>query len=156
MAINRACLPVGALALLAACGRGEPATVAGDAFLAEGLGSEINLAGMPVRLLPDEAELDSALARLCPRGGAPEQRSRAWAQRNQVLGSRTLQTTVTDPEAQFVFDSVPGGRFRLWADTTVEGKRWTWLHRIQARGGDTLRADLSNANSDEDPFRCQR
>ncbi len=142
------------LAALAACGDPEPGTIVGDVFLAEQMGQEVNLAGAPVHLIPEAEEIDTTLARLCPprQGGAEE---RAWRERARILRARAQRTVRTNPRAQFVMDSVAPGRYRLWADTTVDGTRWTWLEPVRIRGGDTVRANLSNANPDENPFRCR-
>ena len=134
----------------------------GDAFLAQGLESEVNLAGMPVHLVTgDELQIDSALARLCPpRSGADSAaiaaaHARAWQERGRLLQARRTRSTTADAKAHFVFDSVAPGEYRIWADTTVGGDRWTWLADVRVRGGDTVRADLTNANPDENPFRCR-
>ena len=144
---------------MAACGNSRSATIEGDVFLAEGLQQEVNLAGLPVHLIPDEAEIDSVLVGLCPApGGAPAPaaaRERAWRERARVLRERSQETATTDAEAHFVLDSIKPGRYRLWADSTVGDAHWTWLQRLTVRAGDTARVDLSNANSDEDPFRCR-
>ncbi len=144
----------------ASCGNPQPGTIVGDMFLAEDLSRQINLAGAPVHLLPHEAALDSALARICPnrRGAAAPSRAaqeQAWRKRERILSAQARRTVTTGAQAEFALDSVPPGRYRLWADTTVGGARWTWLHPVTVRPGDTLRVALSNANSDEDPFRCR-
>lgn len=155
-----ALLAVALVALALGCGDAAPGTVAGDVYLAEGLKQEIDLARIPVHLVKEEAELDSTLARICPsRGGttAPTQaaREQAWRERARILQGHVLKTVTTDEKAQFVIDSIEPGRYRLWADTSLEAARWTWLQRVNVRPGDTVRIGLSNANSDEDPFRCR-
>lgn len=146
-----------ALALLAAstaCGDPEPGTVVGDVFLAEQMGQEVNLTGTTVRLIPETEEIDTALARLCPpRSG--EGVEQAWRERARILQGRAQRTVRTNAQAQFVLDSVAPGRYRLWADTTVDGTRWSWLHPVRVKPGDTVRANLTNANPDENPFRCR-
>lgn len=158
-------LPIFALvALTAGCGGRGPGVVQGDAYLAEDIGREVNLAGLTVRLVEagEKAELDSLLAReACPSrtgaaapGAEAQARERAWRERARILGARTVRTVTSNRGAQFVFDSVPPGRYRLWADTVVDSTRWTWLQPLRVRGGDTIRTNLSNANPDENPFRC--
>ena len=148
------------LAALPACGDPEPGTLVGDVFLAEHMGQEVNLTGAPVHLIPEAEEIDTTLARLCPPregGAAPrsgEAVERAWGERARLLQARAQRTVRTNEQAQFVMDSVAPGRYRLWADTTVDGTRWTWLHSVRVTPGDTVRANLTNANPDENPFRC--
>ena len=148
-----------ALALLAACGPPEPGMVLGDAFLVEDIGREVDLSRMSVRLIAEQEELDSALARLCPtRDREPpapiELYRQAWSLRARLLQPLVRATTSSDPRAHFAFPDVTPGRYRLWADTVVDSVRWSWLHPITVRAGDTLRVELSNANPDENPFRC--
>jgi hypothetical protein len=149
------------LSATVSCGQSSPAVIRGDLFLAEDLSRQINLAGAEVRLLPHEPGIDSALARICPtRGGTPAARQpgtqeQAWRERRRILSEQVRRTATTNSAAEFAMDSVRPGRYRLWADTVVGGARWTWLHPVTVRRGDTLRVSLSNANSDEDPFRCR-
>lgn len=179
----RAALPA-ALALAAgaaACsgsegsGSGE-GTIAGDVFVVLETGEEIASAGRPVRLVPDAAGVDSALALVCDRRKAAldrlpsaadsgaarvealgrEASARAWAARDSILAARALRSAATGPDARFALERVPAGRYRLWADATVQGERWTWLLPVRLAGGDSVRVSLSNDNADEDPFNCQR
>ncbi len=150
-----------AVAFLAACG-GEkaPGRVVGDAFLAQNIDQQVNLAALPVHLLREEEMLDSLLAPLCPPRGpgdappTPEAWARGWEARRGILRPLVLRSVVTDAQAQFAMDSVPPGEYLLWADTTLSGKRWTWLAPIRVRSGDTLRLNLTNDNPDENPLRC--
>jgi hypothetical protein len=146
---------------LAACGDDGPGVVTGDAFLVQ-LESDVNLAGMPVHLVAgDEVQIDSALAKLCPpREGADSAaiagaHARAWRERGRILQARRTHSTEASIQARFTFDSVAPGEYRVWADTTVVGERWTWLAAVRVRGGDTARVDLTSANPDENPFRCR-
>lgn len=144
----------------------RPGTLEGDAYLVLELGHERNLADLPVRLvrdLPRMAELDSVLGRACPtrddpaatRLREPERWERAWEERQRVLSELTVHETTTDGAASFRIDSVPPGRYRVWADTLVGETRWSWLVPVRVRAGDTARVNLSNANPDENPFRCR-
>lgn len=148
-----------AVAALAACGPPAPGAVRGDAFLVEDIGREVNLAGMQVRLLPEDVELDSTLARICPSRLADPadpvaSHARALAQREGILRPRVRTAAVTDAKAQFAFRDLPPGDYRLWADTTIGTVRWSWLVAVKVAPGDTARVELSNANPDENPFRC--
>lgn len=150
-----------AAALLAACGgEKEPGRVVGDAFLAQNIDQQINLAALPVHLLRAEEMLDSLLAPLCPPRGPgdtpppPAAWARGWQARRGILRPLVLRSTVTNEQAQFALDSVPPGEYLLWADTTLSEKRWTWLAPIRVRAGDTLRLNLTNDNPDENPLRC--
>ena len=146
---------------LAGCG-GEkaPGRVVGDAFLAQNLDSQVNLARMPVHLLRTEETLDSTLAPLCPpRGPAgapppPEAWARGWEARRGVLRPLVLRSAVTDDQARFAFDSVAPGEYLVWADTALTEKRWTWLAAITVGSGDSMRINLTNDNADENPLRC--
>jgi hypothetical protein len=148
-------------AAIAGCG-GEkaPGTVVGDAFLAQNIDSQVNLARMPVHLLRTEETLDSTLAPLCPPRGpggappAPEAWARGWEARRGILRPLVLRSTVTNEQAQFAMDSVPAGEYLVWADTSLTERRWTWLASITVRPGDTLRINLTNDNADENPLRC--
>jgi hypothetical protein len=151
-----------AAALLAGCG-GEkaPGMVVGDAFLAQNIDQQVNLAALPVHLLRTEETLDSTLAPLCPPRGPgdapppPEAWARGWEARKTILRPLVLRSTVTNDQAQFALDSVPPGRYLLWADTVLSDKRWTWLAPVRVESGDTLRLNLTNDNSDENPLRCR-
>jgi hypothetical protein len=154
--IRRACL---GLLLLAGCGAPAPGAVTGEAFLVEDLGREVDLGSLRIGLVPEEEQLDSTLARVCPsRSGPPADaaaaQARAWSARERILRPRVSARATADAKAHFEFDSVAAGRYRLWADTTVDSVRWTWLQPVTVRPGDTVRVELSNANPDENPFRC--
>lgn len=150
-----------AAVLLAGCG-GEkaPGMVVGDAFLAQNIDQQINLAALPVHLLRTDEMLDSTLAPLCPPRGPgdtpppPEAWARGWQARKAILRPLVLRSTVTNDQAQFALDSVAPGEYLLWADTVLSEKRWTWLAPIRVRSGDTLRLNLTNDNPDENPLRC--
>ncbi|HEX5726089.1 MAG TPA: hypothetical protein VFX98_11525 [Longimicrobiaceae bacterium] len=167
-------LVVLALGVAACGGEPEPGTVTGDVFVALETGEEVNVAGSRVHLVPEAPEVDSLLAGVCAerqralaqaeqaadstqvtalRAAAVEQ---AWQRRAALLGSRSAQSAVTGADARFAFDSVPAGEYRLWTDATVQGDRWTWLHPVEVRGGDSTAVSLDNSNPDEDPFRCHR
>lgn len=173
-----ASLPLLAAAFAAACSSGErgPGAVSGDVYVVLASGKHVNVANQPVRLVADDAALDSALTRVCAglrkdfqglsaaaateparvvelRAEATE---RAWQARTRTLEARSRHGGQTSVEASFLIDGVPEGRYRIWTDATVGEEYWTWLHPVRVRGGDTLRVSLSNANIDEDPFRCQR
>jgi hypothetical protein len=150
-----------AAVLLAGCG-GEkaPGMVVGDAFLAQNIDQQVNLAALPVHLLRTEEALDSTLAPLCPRRASaaapppPQAWARGWEVRKTILRPLVLRSVVTNGQAQFAIDSVPPGRYLLWADTVLSEKRWTWLVPIRMEPGDTLRLNLTNDNPDENPLRC--
>lgn len=151
-----------AAVLLAGCG-GEktPGRVVGDAFLAQNIDQQINLTDLPVHLLRTEETLDSTLAPLCPPRGPndtpppPEVWARGWQVRKTILRPLVLRSAVTNEQAQFALDSVPPGEYLVWADTVLSEKRWTWLAPIRVGSGDTLRINLTNDNSDENPLRCR-
>ncbi|HYR10756.1 MAG TPA: carboxypeptidase-like regulatory domain-containing protein [Longimicrobium sp.] len=151
-----------AAVLLAGCGGGEkaPGMVVGDAFLAQNIDQQVNLAALPVHLLRTEEMLDSTLAPLCPPRGPndtpppPQAWARGWEVRKTILRPLVLRSVVTNEQAQFALDSVPPGEYLLWADTVLSEKRWTWLAPIRVESGDTLRLNLTNDNPDENPLRC--
>lgn len=146
-----------------ACGSPRPGRVTGTAFVAQSAGNDVSLANLPVHLVQDmeKAKLDSLLSRACPFKGADaepptaEEVARAWAERARILNARRKQTVRTDADARFVMDSVPAGRYRVWADTVVGEDRWAWLEEVEVEGGDSAQVELSNANPDENPFRCR-
>ena len=152
---------VAAAVLLAGCG-GEkaPGMVVGDAFLAQNIDQQVNLAALPVHLLRTDEMLDSTLAQLCPPRAPgdtpppPEAWARGWEARKAILRPLVLRSAVTDDQAQFAMDSVPPGEYLLWADTVLSEKRWTWLAPVRVLSGDTLRLNLTNDNPDENPLRC--
>lgn len=145
----------------AACAKPAPGTVVGDAFLAEQMGEEVNLGGLRVRLVREQGNVDSLLMFTCPtKMGAASladtvARARSWQARARLLAPMVRRTVSADARARFVLDTVPPGRYRLWADTVVGGTRWTWLQRVTVKSGDTIRANLTNDNPDENPFRCK-
>jgi hypothetical protein len=160
----RACLgafAAVAIVLAAACDS-SPGKIRGDMYLVEDLDKETSLSGATVRLVWEgerfSTQIDSALGRICPTRGDPTPSAAEWEAARQararILQAATRQTTVSDARARFAFDSVPPGRYRLWADTVVGTTRWTWLHRVRVNPGDSVEADLSNANNDDNPFRC--
>jgi hypothetical protein len=136
--------------------------VVGDVYIVEDLGMQLSLGSIEVHVLPDRLQLDSALLRRCPNRDLsvrPDSAAvaAAWESRRELLLLNSRQATRADAHARFVIDSIPPGRYRLWADTIVDGHRYTWLRPILVRpGDDTVRANLNNNNLDEDPFRCFR
>jgi hypothetical protein len=164
-------------ALLAACSSGpEHGEVAGDVYLVHGMGREVDLTGTQIRLVEDfrnrfAAEMDSLLSPVCVQrnariaaarqsGGSQEEAVRAgmrwaWRERARLLGERTRRAVVTDPAARFAIDSIEPGNYRLWADAVVDGERISWLAPFRIRAGDSIRVNLSNDNTDDNPFRCR-
>jgi len=145
--------------------------LAGDGYVALATGEQKNIDARTVRLLPDALALDSALALICLRrqtaldalgDSAAGEAGRAvsdtaWEARGRLLSRHTLRIPVAaGAGGRFSVDSIGAGKYRVWADATVGGERWTWLTPIEVLGGDTVRVTLSNTNADEDPFRCQR
>jgi len=150
-----------ALVAMAACGGDKrPGVLVGDAYIVTESGQEVNLKGMPVALVPEAEQLDSLLSALCPRtsGVAAADsvaRARAWQQRARLLSGRAAKRTGTDGQAHFQLDSIAPGKYHVWADTAYGGTRWTWLAPVTIAAGDTAKVALSNANPDENPFRCR-
>jgi hypothetical protein len=167
-------LAAGTLALIVAAGcsrRPSYGRLAGDGYVALATGEQKNIDSRTVRLLPDALALDSALALICLRrqaeldalgdsvaGAAGRAVSdTAWLARERLLSRHTLRIPVSAAVGgRFAVDSIGAGKYRVWADATVGGERWTWLEPVEVLGGDTVRVTLSNTNADEDPFRCQR
>jgi FtsP/CotA-like multicopper oxidase with cupredoxin domain len=156
-----------ALALAAAVAACEthPGTVLGDAYIVTDDGGTIGLGRMPVRVIPESEEIDTLLATACPRPKFPRRdqvitldsakQAQAWVIRQRILSARVTRTLQTDARAHFAIDTLAPGKYRLWADTTYDGTRWTWLAPLRVGDGDTVRIALSNANPDENPFRCR-
>ena len=152
-------LALSAALVLAACGDSAPGTVVGDAYIVLESGQEVSFGGLRVGLVPEDETLDTMLARVCPRRNAPAgadsaAQEEAWRRRAQLLSQRAPRAVTASAAAQFAFDSVAPGEYRVWADTAYGGTRWTWLQPVRVRSGDTVRVNLSNANPDENPFRC--
>ncbi|HKP75350.1 MAG TPA: hypothetical protein VJT67_07380 [Longimicrobiaceae bacterium] len=162
------------LVALAACSR-RPSygALAGDGYVALATGEQTSIDSRTVRLLPDAGSIDTAMAEsVCyPRqkvldglgedsaalDSAKAVSERAWAGRAALLTRRSLRIPVAAAaDGKFAVDSIGAGRYRVWADATVNGERWSWLVPVEVKGGDTARVTLSNDNADEDPFRCQR
>ena len=147
--------------LLTSC-KPRPTVIVGDVYIVEDVGSQLSLGSIEIHMVPDRLQLDSALLRRCPNrelSVRPDSASvaAAWDSRQELLLLNSRRVTRADAEARFVIDSVAPGRYRLWADTTVEDQRYTWLRQVVVRrGDDTVRANLNNSNLDEDPFRCFR
>jgi hypothetical protein len=165
-------LPLIFVCVAAACSR-RPSygALSGDGYVALATGEQKNIDASTVRLLPDALSLDSALALICLRrqtelealgDSAAGAAGRAvadtsWELRQRLLARHTLRVPVTAGSGgRFAVDSLGAGKYRVWADATVGGERWTWLAPVEVLGGDTVRLTLSNNNADEDPFRCQR
>jgi hypothetical protein len=162
-------LAVLAAAVLAACSRGpDTGTITGEAYVVDESGGQVNVDPRSVHLLRSAASVDSGLAVICVH----RQRSQAaspdstlskaasdstWAERAAFLSRRALPVHLAPRgSARFTIDSLPPGPYRVWADATVGGERWTWLDSIYVKRGETTKVSLSNSNPDEDPFRCQR
>ncbi|HSU18060.1 hypothetical protein [Longimicrobium sp.] len=150
-----------AAVLLAAACSSSPGTVSGDAYIVTESGGQVGFGGMPIRIIPESEAIDTLLAQACPRHrGQPEApdtaaQTRAWQRRAQILGARVSRTLATDRAAHYVIDTISPGRYRLWADTAYGGTRWTWLEPVRIESGDSIHLNLSNANPDENPFRCR-
>lgn len=164
-------------ALLAACSSGpEHGQVVGDVYLIHGMGREVDVTGTQIRLVEDfrnrfAAEMDSLLSPICVQrdaridslqrsGRTREEAVRsgihwAWGERGRLLRERTRRAVVTDPAARFAIDSIEPGNYRLWADAVVDGERISWLAPFRIRAGDSIRINLSNDNTDDNPFRCR-
>ena len=148
---------------LGVCGKPDtrPGTLVGDAYIVTEGGQEVSLAALPVALIPDTPQIDTALAAVCPRAASPAQgpdsaaQGQAWRQRNQVLSARARQSATTDAAAHFSIAGVAPGKYRVWADTSYGGARWTWLAPVTVKPADTTKVALSNANPDDNPFRCK-
>ena len=160
------------LVVLAACSR-RPShgALAGDGYVALETGEQVSIDARTVRLLPDALALDSALALICMKrqaeldalgDSAAGQAIRAvseasWQARERLLSRHVLRIPVAaDTGGRFAVDSIGRGKYRVWANATVSGERWSWMAPVEVRGGDTVRVALTNNNADEDPFRCQR
>jgi hypothetical protein len=150
------------LALLAGCGPARPATLKGDGFLVLESGQEVSLGGLAVRLMPEVEGMDTVIARSCPRSERPSDPlpdsahyAAAWRAREALLRGRVVREARADAAAHFHFDSVAPGRYRVWADTSYGGERWSWLVPVKLEAGDSASVTLSNANPDENPFRCK-
>jgi hypothetical protein len=145
---------------LGSCGEPAPGRIEGDVYLAEDPLSEQSLANIEVRLVEDGLHVDSLLLKICPDTGRAiaadtAARRAAWQTRSRILSDYILQTTTADSGASFVLDSVPRGRYRLWADTVIGDRSWTWRTRVFVPGrGDTTHMSLTNSNADDDPFLC--
>lgn len=154
-----------ALAAGAAACETHPGTVLGDAYIVTDNGGSVSLGGMPVRVIPESEAIDTLLEAACPRPKFPRRdqvitldsakQAQAWVIRERVLSARVTRALRTDARAHFAIDTIAPGRYRLWADTTYDGTRWTWLAPLTVGDGDTVRIALSNANPDENPFRCR-
>jgi hypothetical protein len=145
-----------------ACDPPRPGTLVGDVYLAEDPSSEQSLPNIEVRLVQNLPQIDSLLLLICPDSGRvifadTAARRRAWETRNNILRDHVVRTTIADSGASFVFDSVPRGTYRLWADTVIGDRIWTWRSEVfvPARGI-TTRHGLTNLHADEDPFLCYR
>lgn len=157
--IRRSLLAAPLILIVSGCGDPEPAMIHGQVYLAEDPTSEQSLIGLRVHLIPAVSQVDSSLMAICT--GRKEilvsdtaARAEAWSRRNEILNRYAIKETRTDATSAYMLDSIAPGRYHIWGDTTVGGHRWTWLERIRLMPGDTLRLPLSNANPDENPFRC--
>lgn len=81
--------------------------------------------------------------------------ARGWRARNRLLQDAIRRTVRTNEQAQFAIDSIEPGEYRLWADTVIDSEHWTWLEPVEIEAGDSVRVNLSNANVDDNPFRCK-
>ena len=157
---------VAGMALAVSCSSDGPAhgKIVGDVYIAPAMDREVSLAGATVRLVAEVEDFDSTLARACPypdrrlaraREATAEGVRRSWDVRQRFLSRMTRRVVRANAAATYRIDSIEPGRYRLWADTVVGDDRWTWLHPVRIRAGDSLRVNLSNANADENPFQCK-
>jgi hypothetical protein len=150
-----------AAALAASACSSHPGSVSGDVYIVTESGDQVGFGKMPIRVIPESQAIDTLLAQVCPRHRGQEQvldtaaQARAWQRRSQILAARVARTIVTTPGAHYAIDTISPGKYRLWADTSYGGTRWTWLEPVKVGSGDTLHLNLSNANPDENPFRCR-
>lgn len=179
---RRLCLVAAAAAGVAGCDRPTHGTIYGDVYLAEDITSITDLTGLTIRLVVepdrDTANLDTTLAAICTQrdryiatslGEPPETRrmnvdslgelgrdanERGWRARARMLAAFVSGESRTDERATYHIDSVTPGEYRLWADTVIDTRRWSWLRPVRIEAGDSVKLDLTNANSDENPFRC--
>jgi hypothetical protein len=148
--------------LAAAACSSRPGRVSGDAYIVTDNGSQVSFGGMPIRIIPESEAIDTLLAKVCPRpryGAGPQvldtaAQARAWQGRARILSARVARTVTTDAGAHYAIDTISPGRYRLWADTSYGGTRWTWLQPVRIESGDSIHLNLSNGNPDENPFRC--
>ena len=80
---------------------------------------------------------------------------RGWRARDRLLRAAIVKTVHTGARAEFLIDSIEPGEYRLWADTVIDAEHWSWLEPVRLEAGDSVRVNLSNANVDENPFRCR-
>ena len=78
----------------------------------------------------------------------------AMRDRSLILEKLALRSVETGPDATFVFNDVPAGKYRLWADALLSSGRWNWLLPIEVKPGDSLHVALNNTTSDDDPLKC--
>jgi hypothetical protein len=78
----------------------------------------------------------------------------AMRDRDRLLEKLALRSVETGPDATFVFENVPAGKYRLWADALLSSGRWNWLLPIEVKPGDSLHVSLNNTTSDDDPLKC--
>ena len=78
----------------------------------------------------------------------------AMRDRDSILEKLALRSVETGPDATFVFENVPAGEYRLWADALLSSGRWNWLLPIEVEPGDSLHVALNNTTSDDDPLKC--
>ena len=81
--------------------------------------------------------------------------ARGWRARNRLLQGAIRRTVRTNERAEFAIDSIEPGEYRLWTDTVIDAEHWTWLEPVEIEAGDSIRVNLSNANVDDNPFRCK-
>ena len=141
----------------------RPGSIEGDAYLVTESGAEVSLADLPLALMYDSARVDTLLATICPRkpgepqtGADSASQARAWAERARILEPWVLKRGRTDAKAHFRVDALAPGSYRVWADTSYNGTRWTWLAPVTVKPAQGVKLALSNANPDENPFRCKR
>lgn len=179
---TRTCFAIAVCSGIAGCDGPTHGTIYGDVYLAEDLTSITDVKGLTVRLIVepdrDTANLDTTLAAICTQrdryiattlGEPPDTRrmsvdslgelgrdanERGWRARTRMLSAFVSGETRTDDRAAYRIDSVAPGSYRLWADTLIGTRRWSWLRPINIEAGDSVKLDLTNANSDENPFRC--
>jgi hypothetical protein len=166
-------LPLLLVSATACSGRPSYGALAGDGYVALATGEQKSIDSRTVRLLPDAGSIDTTLAQtVCferqkvldtlgedsvSMDSAKAATERAWTGRAALLSRRSLRIPVAPAaDGKFAVDSIGAGKYRVWADATVNGERWSWLVPVEVKGGDTVHVTLSNVNADEDPFRCQR
>jgi hypothetical protein len=163
-----ATLIIAELALAGCHGVPPTARVKGDVYLVMQNGDVKRGAGNEVRLVRNPDSLRPAIDRICSQyadhlllvwrktdSAVALERQTREAMRSLLLGA-TVGRASTGINAHYHLDSVPPGKYALWAETDIGDRHYTWFVPVTVAPSDSLTKDLDNSAEADAHVYCGR